>query len=79
MIALVLSCNLTILEFIVSVYLWVTLFNQTAFIAGYDWAMVEEMAQLCRTLSQPVTFPVRAALVRQSVSELCWLVQQSNR
>ncbi|KFO75714.1 Protein FAM151B, partial [Cuculus canorus] len=46
---------------------------------GYDWTMVKEMAQICSTLSQPVTFPVRAALVRQSISELCWLMQQSDR
>ncbi|XP_040397832.1 protein FAM151B isoform X1 [Cygnus olor] len=46
---------------------------------GYDWMMVKEMAQICSTLSQPVTFPVRAALVRQSMSELCWLIQQSDR
>ncbi|NXL53729.1 F151B protein, partial [Podilymbus podiceps] len=39
----------------------------------------EDMARICSTLSQPVTFPVRAALVRQSVSELCWLMQQSDR
>ncbi|NXE10153.1 F151B protein, partial [Lophotis ruficrista] len=39
----------------------------------------KEMAQICSTLSQPVTFPVRAALVRQSISELSWLVQQSDR
>ncbi|NXV15095.1 F151B protein, partial [Cepphus grylle] len=54
------------------------LFNQI-FIVGYDWVMVKEMSQICSTLSQPVTFPVRAALVRQSISELCWLVQQSDR
>uniref|UniRef100_A0A8B9V061 Family with sequence similarity 151 member B n=1 Tax=Anas zonorhyncha TaxID=75864 RepID=A0A8B9V061_9AVES len=46
---------------------------------GYDWTMVKEMAHICSTLSQPVTFPVRAALVRQSMSELCWLIQQSDR
>lgn len=46
---------------------------------GYDWMMVKEMAQICSTLSQPVTFPVRAALVRQSMPELCWLIQQSDR
>ncbi|NXV35949.1 F151B protein, partial [Rissa tridactyla] len=55
------------------------LFNQMVFIVGYDWVMVKEMAQICSTLSQPVTFPVRAALVRQSISELCWLIQQSDR
>ncbi|NXG69802.1 F151B protein, partial [Baryphthengus martii] len=55
------------------------LFNQIVFIVGYDWMMVKEMAQICSALSQPVTFPVRAALVRQSLSELCWLMQQSDR
>ncbi|KFQ09299.1 Protein FAM151B, partial [Leptosomus discolor] len=53
--------------------------NAVVFILGYDWVMVKEMAQVCNTLSQPVTFPVRAALVRQSISELCWLMQQSDR
>ncbi|NXL06190.1 F151B protein, partial [Mesembrinibis cayennensis] len=57
----------------------VILFNQMVFTVGYDWMMVKEMAQICSTLSQPVTFPVRAALLRQSVSELCWLIQQSDR
>ncbi|XP_015705271.1 protein FAM151B [Coturnix japonica] len=42
-------------------------------------AMVKEMAQICSALSQPVTFPVRAVLVRQSVSELRWLIDQSDR
>ncbi|XP_066472899.1 protein FAM151B [Tiliqua scincoides] len=46
---------------------------------GYSLAMVQEMAAVCRDLIQPVTFPVRAALVRQSISELTWLLQQSNR
>ncbi|NWS75580.1 F151B protein, partial [Crotophaga sulcirostris] len=55
------------------------LYNQMLFTVGYDWMMVKEMAQICSTLTQRVTFPVRAALVRQSVSELCWLMQQSDR
>ncbi|XP_008165715.2 protein FAM151B isoform X3 [Chrysemys picta bellii] len=46
---------------------------------GYSWAMVKEMAQICDGLTQPVTFPVRAALVQQSTSELLWLLQKSNR
>ncbi|NWJ03795.1 F151B protein, partial [Crypturellus undulatus] len=54
-------------------------FNQMVFFVGYDWMMVKEMAEICSTLSQPVTFAVRAALVRQSLSELCWLLQQSDR
>ncbi|NWI98091.1 F151B protein, partial [Pitta sordida] len=46
---------------------------------GYEWPMVQEMSQLCRALSQPVTFPVRAALVPRSLPELRWLIQQSHR
>uniref|UniRef100_A0A8B9S8C9 Family with sequence similarity 151 member B n=1 Tax=Apteryx owenii TaxID=8824 RepID=A0A8B9S8C9_APTOW len=58
---------------------WSTGWHPEKHSKGYDWTMVKEMAQICNTLSQPVTFPVRAALVRQSVSELCWLLQQSDR
>ncbi|XP_008940719.1 PREDICTED: protein FAM151B [Merops nubicus] len=58
---------------------WTTGWHPDRHNRGYDWVMVKEMAQVCRGLSQPVTFPVRAALVRQSVSELCWLMQQSDR
>ncbi|XP_044302621.1 protein FAM151B isoform X2 [Varanus komodoensis] len=46
---------------------------------GYSSAMVQEMAAICSNLVQPITFPVRAALVRQSISELTWLLQQSDR
>ncbi|XP_020645877.3 protein FAM151B [Pogona vitticeps] len=46
---------------------------------GYSSEIVQEMEAICKHLTQPVTFPVRAALVRQSVSELQWLLQQSNR
>ncbi|XP_068782439.1 protein FAM151B-like isoform X3 [Struthio camelus] len=58
---------------------WTTGWHPEKHNKGYDWMMVKEMAQICSALSQPVTFPVRAALVRQSVSELCWLLQQSDR
>ncbi|NXL38067.1 F151B protein, partial [Glaucidium brasilianum] len=54
-------------------------FPNMVFVVGYDWMMVKEMAQICSALPQRVTFPVRAALVRQSISELCWLMQQSDR
>ncbi|NXG02170.1 F151B protein, partial [Sakesphorus luctuosus] len=47
--------------------------------AGYEWPMVREMSELCRALPQPVTFPVRATLVPRSLSELRWLLQQSDR
>ncbi|XP_063819980.1 protein FAM151B isoform X2 [Pseudophryne corroboree] len=46
---------------------------------GYSWEMVQEMEKICKTLSQPVTFPVRAALVRQSWPQLQWLLQTSDR
>ncbi|NXC44204.1 F151B protein, partial [Penelope pileata] len=58
---------------------WTTGWHPDRHNKGYDWAMVKEMAQICSPLSQPVTFPVRAALVRQSVSELRWLMEQSDR
>lgn len=53
--------------------------HQTIFVVGYSWAMVKEMAEICNALTQPITFPVRAALVWQSKSELLWLLQQSER
>uniref|UniRef100_A0A2D4K752 Menorin-like domain-containing protein n=2 Tax=Micrurus paraensis TaxID=1970185 RepID=A0A2D4K752_9SAUR len=46
---------------------------------GYSLAMVQEMADLCRDCTQPITFAVRADLVCRSKSELLWLLQQSNR
>ncbi|NXI12699.1 F151B protein, partial [Irena cyanogastra] len=46
---------------------------------GYQWPMVQEMWRLCRALSQPVTFAVRAALVPGSVPQLQWLLQQCPR
>ncbi|XP_041793389.1 protein FAM151B isoform X2 [Chelmon rostratus] len=46
---------------------------------GYSWDMVHMMEEICRTLKHPVTFPVRAALLAQSFSQLTWLLQQSDR
>ncbi|NWV80577.1 F151B protein, partial [Dasyornis broadbenti] len=46
---------------------------------GYEWPMVQEMSRLCYSLSQPITFPVRAALVPGSILQLQWLIQQSHR
>ncbi|XP_071337958.1 protein FAM151B isoform X2 [Trachinotus anak] len=46
---------------------------------GYSWEMVHVMEEICRTLKRPVTFPVRAALLAQSFSQLRWLLQQSDR
>ncbi|OXB62459.1 hypothetical protein ASZ78_014453 [Callipepla squamata] len=58
---------------------WTTGWHPEQHNEGYSWTMVKEMARICSTVSQPVTFPVRAALVRQSVSELRWLIDQSDR
>lgn len=46
---------------------------------GYSWDMVHLMEQLCRPLKHAVSFPVRAALLAQSFSQLDWLLQQSER
>ncbi|KAM4576699.1 protein FAM151B isoform 2-T2 [Odontesthes bonariensis] len=46
---------------------------------GYSWDMVRTMEEKCRSLTHPVTFPVRAALLAQSFSQLSWLLQQSDR
>lgn len=46
---------------------------------GYSWEMVHQMEELCRFLKQPVTFPVRAALLPASFPQFQWLLEQSNR
>ncbi|XP_032433960.1 protein FAM151B isoform X1 [Xiphophorus hellerii] len=47
--------------------------------SGYSWDMVHAMEEKSRDLKQPVTFPVRAALLAQSFSQLSWLLKQSDR
>ncbi|XP_073090720.1 protein FAM151B isoform X3 [Manis javanica] len=58
---------------------WTTGWHPEKVNEGYSWAMVKEMEYICNEISQPVTFPVRAALVRQSCSQLLWLLKKSNR
>uniref|UniRef100_A0A4W2F2X9 Family with sequence similarity 151 member B n=2 Tax=Bos indicus x Bos taurus TaxID=30522 RepID=A0A4W2F2X9_BOBOX len=58
---------------------WTTGWHPEKVNEGYSWTMVKEMEYICNELNQPVTFPVRAALVRQSCSQLLWLLKQSNR
>lgn len=58
---------------------WTTGWTQGTENPGYSWEMVREMEQICGSLKNPVTFPVRAALMGQSVSQLMWLLQQSPR
>lgn len=58
---------------------WTTGWHPEKVNEGYTWPMVKEMDYICSELTQPVTFPVRAALVRQSCSQLLWLLTKSNR
>ncbi|KAM4797755.1 protein FAM151B-like [Urocitellus parryii] len=58
---------------------WTTGWHPEKVNEGYSWTMVKEMEYICNELNQPVTFPVRAALVRQSCSQLLWLLKKSNR
>nr|KAF6366165.1 family with sequence similarity 151 member B [Pipistrellus kuhlii] len=58
---------------------WTTGWHPEKVNEGYSWTMVKEMECICNELSQPVTFPVRAALVRQSCSQFLWLLKKSNR
>nr|XP_044990405.1 protein FAM151B isoform X1 [Jaculus jaculus] len=58
---------------------WTTGWHPEKVNEGYSWTMVKEMEYICSGLHQPVTFPVRAALVRQSCSQLLWLLKKSHR
>ncbi|KAM5300119.1 protein FAM151B [Ctenodactylus gundi] len=58
---------------------WTTGWQPEKVNEGYSWAMVREMECVCSGLHQPVTFPVRAALLRQSCPQLLWLLQKSSR
>ncbi|KAM9253990.1 protein FAM151B isoform 1-T1 [Dugong dugon] len=58
---------------------WTTGWHPQKVNEGYSWTMVKEMEFICHELNQPVTFPVRAALVRQSCSQLLWLLKKSGR
>ncbi|XP_070373972.1 protein FAM151B isoform X3 [Equus asinus] len=57
---------------------WTTGWHPEKVNEGYSWTMVKEMEYICNELNQPVTFPVRAALVRQSCSQLLWLLKKSH-
>lgn len=48
-------------------------------LVGYSWEMVQDMEKVCKALVEPVTFPVRASLLSQSIAQLQWLLQQSDR
>ncbi|XP_039273176.2 protein FAM151A-like [Styela clava] len=58
---------------------WTTFYNVIGENEGYSQAMVEEMYSYCKSSRQAITFPVRASLTAQSVTELQWLIKKSNR
>lgn len=58
---------------------WTTGWHSEKVNEGYNWTMMKEMEYICKELNQPVTFPVRAALVKQSCSQLLWLLKQSKQ
>ncbi|XP_030048165.1 protein FAM151B isoform X2 [Microcaecilia unicolor] len=58
---------------------WTTGWHPQKCNEGYSSEMMEEMERISHRFSQAITFPVRAALVRQSWSELHWLLQGSDK
>ncbi|XP_034027139.1 protein FAM151B [Thalassophryne amazonica] len=58
---------------------WTALWTAGTDNPGYSWVMVKQMQELCREVKHPVTFPVCAALMARSFSQLKWLLQQSDR
>ncbi|XP_046377892.2 protein FAM151A-like [Haliotis rufescens] len=56
---------------------WTTEWLPTGDNAGYSFPMVQTMNKHAIVLRQPVTFPVRASLVRKSWENLDWLLHQS--
>ncbi|XP_002121148.4 protein FAM151A-like [Ciona intestinalis] len=44
----------------------------------YSWDAMDEMLSLSRPLNQLITYPARAALLRESWDRFLWLLEQSN-
>ena len=45
---------------------------------GYDWHLVWPMKELLSNLTQPITFPIRANLIGNSIEQLIWLLGLSD-
>ncbi|XP_039175917.1 protein FAM151A isoform X2 [Crotalus tigris] len=58
---------------------WTTLYLSHFPNKTYTQSMVEEMHSLVGNLSQQVTFPVRAVMVKPAWTHLSWLLSQSKR
>ncbi|XP_028852510.1 protein FAM151B [Denticeps clupeoides] len=58
---------------------WTTGWTLNAENQGYTWEMVQQMHDICKNITHPVTFPVRAALLPSSFPQMNWLLEQSSR
>lgn len=58
---------------------WTTILKGKNYNLKYTMTMVQEMQKFCKTLKQPITFPVRAEQLVDSWKEFDWLLQQSRR
>jgi len=58
---------------------WNTRFNAARPNEEYTEEMIQSMYSYVKDLRQPITFPVRASLCKDSIPRLQWLLSQSNR
>uniref|UniRef100_H2YCM2 Menorin-like domain-containing protein n=1 Tax=Ciona savignyi TaxID=51511 RepID=H2YCM2_CIOSA len=58
---------------------WTTSYWSSRPSEKYSWESMDEMLEIVRNLEQRITFPARAALVRESWDRFLWLLEQSNR
>lgn len=56
---------------------WTTVAKGNDFNLNYTMEMVQEMLDVCKTLRQPITFPVRAEQLVDSWNQFDWLLKQS--
>ena len=56
---------------------WTTGYNVTPEYNFYNWSQVLSMGKLVTQISQPITFPIRASLVKKSWKQIQWLLDLS--
>lgn len=56
---------------------WTTGYNMTPADNYYNWSQVISMGKLVSQISQPITFPIRAVLVKRSWEQIHWLLDLS--
>ncbi len=45
----------------------------------YEWHFVEPMRDLLLDVSQPITFPIRANMIGNSIEQILWLLSLSDQ